>query len=271
MTDLLRWLRAPGRALFAVYEVVAMLLGLGMLAVLCLAWAPVALVLDLLLPRRWGRAFGRLAIMLSFRFYLRFLSLFCCCRFDLSELDALRNEAPLILVANHPSLLDAVIILSRFPNMACVMKAALMKNVLFGANARLAKYICNDVPLEAILRAREELRDGAHLLLFPEGTRTTRFPINPCSGSVGLISGRTGVPIQTLLIEFSSPYLGKEWPLFRRPSLPLHISVRVGRRFSPPKDVTAFTRELEHYFRTELSGEAVVPAEPAASVQSVLS
>jgi 1-acyl-sn-glycerol-3-phosphate acyltransferase len=242
--------------LFAVYEVLAMGLGLGMLALICLAWVPVALPLSVLLPHSLGCRFGRLAIMVSFRFYLWFLATFCYCRFDLGELDTLRRDAPLILVANHPSLLDAVILLSRFPNMVCVMKAALADNVLFGAGARLARYICNDMPLEVILRAREELAAGGQLLLFPEGTRTTRPPVNPCSGSVGLISARSGVPVQALLIEFSSPYLGKKWPLFRRPSLPLCVRVRVGRRFAPPQDVSAFTRELEQYFRDELSVSA---------------
>lgn len=259
--------RSSGRALFAAYEFVAMLLGLGMLAAICLAWMPLALPLRLLLPTAWGRRAGRLAVMCSFRFYLWFLSVFCCCRFDLDELDALRRDAPLIVVANHPSLLDAVILLSRFPNMACVMKAALADNPLFGAGARLARYICNDVPLEVILRAREELRDGGQVLLFPEGTRTTRWPVDPLVGSAGLIAARSGVPVQALLIEFSTPYLGKDWPLFRRPPLPLCVRVRVGRRFAPPKNVPAFTRELEQYFRDELA--AGVPHADERSEQSV--
>lgn len=259
------------RALRAVREALAMVLGLGLLAVICLAWAPAALLLRPLLPRRWGRFVGRRVTMLSFRFYLRFLELCCGCRFDLDALDAVRRDAPLILVANHPSLLDAVIILSRFPDMVCVMKAALMHNPLFGAGARLAGYICNDVPLAAILAAREELQAGAQLLLFPEGTRTSTFPVNACSGSVGLISARTGVPIQALLIEFSSPYLGKDWPLFRPPSLPLRVRVRVGRRFAPPRDAALHARELEQYFRDELTPTPARPLERADHSRSAVS
>ena len=67
-------------------------------------------------------------------------------------------------------------IVSRLPNAVCVMKAELMDNILFGAAARLARYIRNDAPLAMIRDAREELRRGAQLVIFPEGTRTARFP-----------------------------------------------------------------------------------------------
>jgi 1-acyl-sn-glycerol-3-phosphate acyltransferase len=261
-------LRLPGRVLFTAYEYIAMVCGLGFLALLCLIWLPFAMILTPVLPRRLGQPLGRWMIMAGFRVYLRFLTLFCACRFELSALKALRHEAPLILVANHPSLLDAVMLVSCLPNAVCVMKAALMDNVLLGAAARLARYIRNDAPLSMILDARDELRQGAHLVIFPEGTRTTFFPVEPFTGSASLISSRAGVPVQSLLIEFNSPYLGKTWPLFKKPSLPLHFSVRLGRRFSPPANVNAFTGELEQYFRKELltapalAADAVVQTQP---------
>lgn len=234
------------------YEYVAMAAGLGALALICLAWLPFALVFQLL-PRRWGQPLGRRAIMVGFRAYLGFLQRFCACRFDLSALDALAGAGPLVVAANHPSLLDAVMIVSRLPNAVCIMKAALMDNILLGAGARLARYIRNDAPLEMIVNAREELQQGAQLVIFPEGSRTTAFPLDALTRSAALIAGRAGVPVQTVLIEFSSPYLGKAWPLFRKPELPLRFSARLGRRFPPPAKATAFTQELEQYFRQELA------------------
>jgi 1-acyl-sn-glycerol-3-phosphate acyltransferase len=265
MTDRLR---RPGRWLWPAYENVAMVLGLGCLAILCLLWLPFAMVLHALLPRRLGQPIGRLLIMAGFRIYLRFLTLFCACRFDLAELDGLRKDRPLVLVANHPSLLDAVMIISRFPDMVCVMKAALMNNILLGSAARLARYIPNHAPLDVVLRARKALRDGAHLLIFPEGTRTRAFPVDACTASAGLIAQRAEVPVQSLLIEFSAPYLGKAWPLWRRPELPLHFRIRVGRRFAPPADLVAFGNELEAYFRAELA-EAKPEAAPASAQEAL--
>jgi 1-acyl-sn-glycerol-3-phosphate acyltransferase len=242
----------PSGLLWAAYEYFVMVFGLGLLALICLLWLPFAMILYPLLPRKWGEFFGRRFITYGFRFYLRCLEIVCAFHLDLDELDQLRNEGPLILAANHPSLMDAGMLASRLPNTVCVMKAALMDNLLFGSAARLARYIRNNAPLETILSAREELRGGAHLVIFPEGTRTQNFPVDPCQKSTGLISSRTGTPVQTLLIECSTPYLGKDWPLFQRPALPLRVRVRLGRRFAPPKDVSAFTRELDAYFSQEL-------------------
>lgn len=248
MTDTLR----SRGLLWASYETFVMFFGLGLLALICLLWLPFAMLFFPLLPRRWGQPLGRRVISRGFRFYLRSLELFCACHFDLDELDQLRNEGPLIVAANHPSLLDAALITSRLPNAVCVMKSSLMDNILFGSAARLARYIRNDLPLETILSARDELRSGAQLVIFPEGTRTERFPVGPCQKSTALIASRTTAPVQTLLIEFSTPYLGKSWPLFQRPVLPLTVRVRLGRRFAATKDVSAFTVELETYFRENL-------------------
>ena len=256
--------RRAGNPLWSAYEIFAMLLGLGMLALLCLIWLPFALLLHALLPRRLGQPLGRQAIMRGFRFYLGFLQVFCACRFELAELDRLRDAGPLIVAANHPSLLDVVLIASRLPNAVCVIKAALLDRLLFGAAARLAGYIRNDAPLEMILQARAELRAGAQLVIFPEGSRTAGFPLDPLAPGCGLLAWRAKTPVQTLLIEFSTPYLGKAWPLFRRPPLPLHCRIRLGRRFPPPADHAAFTRELEACFRVELSQNTASTATGAA-------
>lgn len=244
--------RRSGNPLWIAYEWIAMAVIPGAFFLICFGWLPFALLFNLLLPRRLGRQWGRFMIRDGFQTYIDVLSWFCCCRFDLSELDQLHSEGPLIIAANHPSLLDAVLIVSRLPNAVCVMKAALMDNVFFGAATRLAGYIRNNAPLAMILNARETLLEGAQLVIFPEGTRTEKFPLDPCTASTCLIASRTGISVQTLLIEYSTPFYGKSWPRFRPPVLPLHCRIRLGRRFPPLRDVGAFTAELDAYFREEL-------------------
>lgn len=238
---------------WSVYEHVAMVVGLGSLALICLVWLPFAMLLYPLLGKRTGQRLGRWFIMRAFRFYLGILSNLCACRFDLSELDSLRDEGPLIIAANHPSLLDVVLIVSRLPNAVCVMKASLMDKLLLGSAARLARYIRNDGVMQILRQSREELQQGGQLVIFPEGTRTSEFPLNPLPPTLGMIARRSGTPVQTVILDFSTPYLGKAWPMFRKPTLPLHCRARLGRRFDVPTDHTAFSLELEHYFRSEIA------------------
>jgi 1-acyl-sn-glycerol-3-phosphate acyltransferase len=224
------------------------------LGVLCLAWSVIALVAYPLLPRRWSTAFGRAGIMGGLRLYSWTLSLTGAYRLDLRAIDSLRGGPPVLLVPNHPSLIDALLILTRHPNVVCVMKRELLRNVFLGAGSRLARYIPSGQPLQMIKECVAELRRGGMVLLFPEGTRTTRVPINPLTGSVGVIAKHADVPVQMLIIETDSPYLSKGWTLFRVPSVPITYRVRLGRRFDPPRNVATFMEELEREFTRELAG-----------------
>ena len=253
-------MRAVLRALPNGYDYLVLYLGLAWLGILCLAWTPVAMILYPLLSKRRGRALGRYAIMVVFRLYLASLGASRRCSFDLKALDVLRDERSLIIAPNHPCLLDAVMVISRLPNVACVLKADLMSNIFLGAGSRLARYIRNEPERRMVQLATRDFECGSHLLLFPEGTRTTSNPINPLKGSIGLISNHAQVPVQTILIETDSAYLRKGWSLFRKPPMPIHYRVRLGRRFEPPQHTRRFMDELERYFAHELvQGSAFYP------------
>ena len=250
------------RSLHTLYEFCALYLGLGLLGFLCLLWIPIATILYVVLPQRRAGVVGRFAIMSGFNVYIRFLALMGACRFDISALDALRGQPPMIIAPNHPCLLDAVMVISRLPNVACIMKASLFDNIFLGAGARLARYIRNGAAVKMVIDAADSLRDGNHLLIFPEGTRTTRLPVNPFMGGIGFIAQRAGVPVQTVFIETDSAYLSKGWSLFRKPSMPITYRIRLGRRFEPANDIKLFITDLEQYFADELSVHAPIPEMP---------
>jgi 1-acyl-sn-glycerol-3-phosphate acyltransferase len=240
------------RPLKIAYEYFALYTSLALLGLICLTWSVFAIPLYFILPRRLGTAIGRRGIMSGFRIYAWSLSITRTYRLDLRAVDLLKSGPPLILAPNHPCLIDALLILTRHPNIVCVMKSALMRNVFLGSGSRLARYVRNDSSRQMVKESVAHLREGGVLLLFPEGTRTTRDPINPLVGSVGLIAKHANVPVQTLVIETDSPFLSKGWPLFKRPTLPIVYRVRLGKRFEPPSDVSAFTAELDRYYRQEL-------------------
>lgn len=222
------------------------------LGLICLVWSTVAVVLYPLLPRQLGTRVGQLALMLCFRIYLATLRLCGRCYCDLTALDALREDGRLVIAPNHPALIDVLLITSRLPRITCIMKAELWGNIFLGGSARLARFIGNDAPRSMVKQAVAELGRGSQLLIFPEGTRTVRQPVNPFKGGFALIAKQAVVPVQTVFIETNSPYLCKGWPIFRMPALPLYYRVRLGRRFMVTGNIKAFNRVLEDYFAEEL-------------------
>lgn len=223
----------------------------GMLLLLLLAsvlWNLVALVLYPLLPRDLGRRVGRAAISRAYRVFWWTARAVGMMQMDAGSLDVLRDEPGLIVVANHPSMLDAMMLVARLPRSACVMKASLMHNPLLAPAARLARYIRNDSPFGLVQQAVDDLKRGGQLVMFPEGTRSTRRPVNPFHGGVTVIAKRARAPIQAVFIDTASPYLGKGWPLWRLPPLPIVFAVRLGRRFEPADDTAAQLAQIEAYF-----------------------
>lgn len=236
---------------------------LPLLGVLCISWSLVALLLYVLLPRPLGKRVGRYAIMAVFRLYLNLLSATGRFHLDLSALDALKHEAPMIIAPNHPCLWDVMMVVSRLPNLGCIMKAELIGNLFLGSGAQLAGYIRNESLRRMVMLAVADLQHGSHLLLFPEGTRSVQHPVNTLTGSIGLIAARACVPVQTILIETNSPFLTKGWPVYRMPRLPVRFTVRLGQRFDAPESSAALMVQLERYFAEALA-DAELPFKAAA-------
>ena len=222
------------------------------LGAMSLTWNLVCALLYPFLSRRQGVIVGRAAISSVYRGFWAFAQWLGLMRIDYTALDALDREGGLIIAANHPSMLDALLVIARVPRGICIMRASLMRNPFLGAGARLARYIRNEPPRGMIRSCVANLKEGGQLVLFPEGTRTIRAPINPFRPGVTLIAQMAQVPIQTVLIESESPYLGKGWPILRVPPFPVVVRVRLGRRFAPEADHQGLLRRIEAYFAEEL-------------------
>jgi len=242
---------APGRA-GALYYAAAFYLALAVFGATCLLWSLPASLLHRVLPRRVGEPVGQFAIMAGFSWTLWVMRVLGVVRVDLSPIDSLRDERSLVVASNHPTMMDAVLLVSRLPRVVCITKASLWDNPFLGGGVRLAGYVRNDAPLPMIRRAAEAVREGRQLMVFPEGSRTARPPVDRFSRGFAVAARAAGAPVQTVLIEADSTYLRKGWPLFRRPDLPLVFRVRLGERFAAGRDPEAFVRGLEDYFRREL-------------------
>lgn len=235
------------------YERCAFGAALAVFGVGGLIYTVIGPLLYFILPRRIGTALGQRVIMWLFRFFVGLLNLLGLARCDLRALDALRDGPPAVIAPNHPTYLDAMLIVSRLPRAACVMKSEILHNPFLGGGARLAGYIPGDAPKAMIRMAVATLRAGQHVIFFPEGTRTVQEPVNAFRTGFAPIAHRAGAPVQTVIIETDTRYMRKGWPLLRRPEFPLVYRVRLGKRFAPRDDSKALVAEVEAYFRAELN------------------
>ena len=219
----------------------------------CLGWNLIAWPLARLLPEGSGRTLGEAGIQLGFRAMTRWMQASGLFRFDTACLEQLGAEPALVIVANHPGLLDAVLVIARLRRTVCIAKPDLWRNPFLGGGIQLAGYPRHDSPLTLVRGGVDALRRGRHLLVFPEGTRTPPgAAMQAFGGGFALIARVARVPVQTLLIETDNPYFTKGWPLFRLPPLPVVYRVRLGRRFDVTGDTHAFADTLQAYVRTEL-------------------
>ena len=165
----------------------------------------------------------------------------------------------LIIVANHPTLIDVVFLLGIIPGASTVVKASLLKNPFTKAPIRASGYISNDVGPDALEVFREELDEGSSFLIFPEGTRT---PINLAPGEypkihrgVAALAIQTQKPLTPVRITASPRWLTKEQGWWHLPSSPMKLVVDVLEdipssgfeetfRSSPSKATRALSRIL---------------------------
>jgi len=258
--SLLRILVRPVRL---AYEYFVFCLGYLYFGTGCALVSLLSTVLHPILPARLGVPLGRWMTGAHFRGFLALLRAGGLVRIDLTALDQLRGERSIIIAPNHPSLLDAVFVISRLPQTACIMKAEIWDSFFLGGGARLSGYIRNDAPINLVRQSVDELHAGHQLLVFPEGTRTRAAPVNAFKGGFALMAKKSGATIQTVFIETNSEFLCKGWPLLKKPEFPLFYRARLGMRLTTESDVKDFVSKLENSCREELSTPVLVEPAPA--------
>ncbi len=201
---------------------------------------------------RTERSFQRL-IHLNFRLFLAWTSfarLFHARFHGTARLAAERQG--LIVAANHPSLVDATLLLACLPEALCIFKPAIRRNPVLGAAARRAGYLPNDGGHDGLRRVADKVATGHALVVFPEGTRTPPGEtLGPLRAGFVVIARRAGVPIQLVHIAYTLPVLGKAHPWWKPQPLPSTADVRVGPRFriAPDASTAAVTAWIEAWWR----------------------
>lgn len=217
-----------------------------------------------------GERFFQGAIQREFFAFTHWLRLLRLLRIEYRGVDAFAAPGR-VVVANHPSLLDAVFVIARVPAAVCIFKPAIRRNPVLGPAALRAGYLPSDQGLDLVRSAVAKVQAGATLVVFPEGTRT------PASGKLGafrpgfaLIARLASAPLQLVRISCAGELLTKERACWKLPQLPARVVVEAGPCLDPNGTETtgALAAAVETWFREGARRPAANVAEcPPATVR----
>ncbi|MDF0533319.1 lysophospholipid acyltransferase family protein [Shewanella sp. A32] len=203
------------------------------------------------------------AVHLMFRVFVRMLTWARVIRLDSHYCQQLQQAKGMVVIANHPTLIDVVVLISLMPNAGCIVKQGLWRNPFMRGVVSAAGYIPNRGAELLLADCREVLNRGTNLIIFPEGTRTVKGEvINDFARGAANIALRCHAELLPVVLKVSNAGLTKQDPWYEIPRRTMHIQVQVGEHIetvtavedSSAKQARRLTHELEIYYRQQLDG-----------------
>jgi 1-acyl-sn-glycerol-3-phosphate acyltransferase len=172
----------------------------------------------------------RIGVHLLLRAYLR-----ACHGFRPRGAGMLRGLRGHLIVANHASHLDALALVSAFGlRQVNGVRTLCAKDYFFAGPLKraIAFLLANAIPMDrdrfdarAVACCRKDLRAGANVIIFPEGTRSPDGRMRPFKPGIGLLALRYGLPVLPAFIRGAY----ERWPKGRWLPRPGRVEVVFGR------------------------------------------
>jgi 1-acyl-sn-glycerol-3-phosphate acyltransferase len=147
---------------------------------------------------------------------------------EVSGAQALRAEGPAIVVANHPTYLDVMVLLSLTPRACCVVKNAHWRNPCFWGIVRAAEYVSNADATALVDAGAKQLAAGYTMIIFPEGTRSPApNRLHAFSRGFAHMALKAGAPIVPVLMDCDPPAFTRQMRWYNVPARAFRIRVNV--------------------------------------------
>ncbi|POT55482.1 1-acyl-sn-glycerol-3-phosphate acyltransferase [Citrobacter amalonaticus] len=189
------------------------------------------------------RRIARRSIAASFRLFLTVTRVLGVLDYHIAGRDILRQERGCLVVANHPTLIDYVLLASVMPETDCLVKSALLKNPFLSGVVRAADYLINSQADALLPASRQRLAQGDTLLIFPEGTRTTPGETMTLQRGAANIAVRCNSDLRIVTIHCSERMLDKKSKWYQVPPTKPRFTIQVGDRVRIGKFYDANSQE----------------------------
>ena len=176
--------------------------------------------------------------------------------YDIKGLEKLNRPGQLI-IANHPTLIDIVFLISRMPATYCIVKDKLLNNPFTKASILNAGYISNADPQQMIEESVIKLQTGGKVIIFPEGSRTVQGQPYKFQRSAAHIALQANTCLTPVTINCFPNTLSKQQKWYQIPHQAFHLSIQVGNDIVlddfltiEPRSIAVrrLNRYLESYF-----------------------
>jgi 1-acyl-sn-glycerol-3-phosphate acyltransferase len=149
------------------------------------------------------------------------------------DADRLGGSGPRLFVANHPTLIDVVMLLARLPQADCIVKTAARRNPFMRHIVTRAGYLANDQGDALVDACAARIAQGRSVLLFPEGTRSPRGGLQRFQRGAAHIALKSGCAVVPIVITCRPQTLLKGQPWHEVPDRRSEYVLRVGEPIDP--------------------------------------
>ncbi|MDR2874725.1 MAG: 1-acyl-sn-glycerol-3-phosphate acyltransferase [Methylobacillus sp.] len=207
------------------------------------------------------RRVARDIVRRSFQFFIGLLQLLGVLRFRIYGLEKL-NRCGLLIVANHPTLIDTVFLMSLVRDASCIVKSDLVKNPFTRGPVLAAGYVTNADGAGLVDDCIHSLENGSNLIVFPEGTRTQTENIMAFKRGVANIAIRGRRNITPVYIRCTPAVLKKNMPWWQVSSRCPNFEITIGEDIAvlpfmenaanETLAVRELTQYLQNYFNRDI-------------------
>lgn len=163
------------------------------------------------------RRLGKRVVHLSFRFFVEFMRCVGVLRYRVRHLERLQRPG-LLVVANHPSLIDVVFLISLIERANCIVRGSLLRNPFTRYPILAADLIPNfEGGLDLLNRCARSMEAGDVLIVFPEGSRSEPDHLLKFQRGAAHIAVRARKDVTPVVIRVSEHNLGRHDVWWRAP------------------------------------------------------
>jgi len=149
-------------------------------------------------------------------------------RMEIQGKERLQENDCNLFIANHPTLIDAIIIIAQLKEVDCAVKHSHWNNPFVSGAVKATGYISNSSPEQLLNECVDNIKNNRSLVIFPEGTRTTPGESIKFKRGAAHIALRCNQDLRPITINCNTSSLTKDKKWYQIPlNGPMQINVTI--------------------------------------------